>query len=115
MNVSDVSILHMQVLLYTSQQHNGYSTELMRTPFSNRNTQQHSFKCNSQQKYHAQLFVDAVYHMNDMWMICYKDTTYRQLYSMPYSQNVGVELNLAVGKINFVLPNFIPLTFNTCI
>ena len=26
-----------------------------------------------------------------------------------------MELNFAVGKINFVLPNFIQSTFNTCI
>ena len=37
------------------------------------------------------------------------------MYSIPYSWNMYVELNLAVGKINFVLPNFIPSTFNTCI
>ena len=29
--------------------------------------------------------------------------------------NIGVELNLAVGKINHVSLNFIPPTFNTCI
>ena len=29
--------------------------------------------------------------------------------------NIEVEINLAVGKINFVLPNFNPSTFNTCI
>ena len=26
-----------------------------------------------------------------------------------------MELNVVVGKINFVLPNFIPTTFSTCI
>ena len=29
--------------------------------------------------------------------------------------NIGVELNLAVGKINHVSTNFISPTFNTCI
>ena len=28
--------------------------------------------------------------------------------------NIGVELNLAVGKINCVSPNHIPPTFNMC-
>ena len=28
--------------------------------------------------------------------------------------NINAELNLVVGKINHVLPNFIPPTFNTC-
>ena len=32
------------------------------------------------------------------------------MYSIPHRKNIDVELNLAVGKINFVLPNFIPLT-----
>ena len=27
------------------------------------------------------------------------------------AENIGMELNLAVGKINHVLPNFIPPTF----
>ena len=38
-------------------------------------TQQHNFKCNSQQKYRTQLYVDAVYHMNDNYVdsLCYKD------------------------------------------
>ena len=58
-----------QVSLYISQQHNGYSVELMRIAFSNRNPRQHNFKCNSQQKHHAQLYMDAVYHMDDMWMV----------------------------------------------
>ena len=37
------------------------------------------------------------------------------MYSIPYSRNINVELNLAVGKINFVLPNFISSTFSACI
>ena len=37
------------------------------------------------------------------------------MYSISYSRNIDVELNLTVGKINFVLPNFTPSTFNTCI
>ena len=35
----------------------------------NRNTQQHSYRGNSQQKYHIQMYMDAVYHMNDVWMV----------------------------------------------
>ena len=31
------------------------------------------------------------------------------------TRNIGVELNLAVDKINHVSPNYIPPTFNTCI
>ena len=31
------------------------------------------------------------------------------------ARNIGVELNLAVGEINCVSPNFIPPTFNTCL
>ena len=27
---------------------------------------------------------------------------------------IGMELNLVVGKIDFVSPNFTPPTFNTC-
>ena len=50
--------------MYSSQQHHGHSTKLM-----TKLTQQHNFKCNRQQKYHAQLYVDAVYHMNDMWIV----------------------------------------------
>ena len=38
-----------------------------------------------------------------------------EMYSIPYSRNIDVELNLAVGKINFVSPNFIISTFITCI
>ena len=30
------------------------------------------------------------------------------------ARNIVIELNLAVGKINCVSPNFIPPTFNTC-
>ena len=30
------------------------------------------------------------------------------MYSIPYCSITDVELNLAVGKINFVLPNFNP-------
>ena len=37
------------------------------------------------------------------------------MYSIPYRSNIDMELNLAAGKINFVLPNFIPSTFSTCI
>ena len=29
--------------------------------------------------------------------------------------HITVELNLPIGKINYVLPNFIPTTFSTCI
>ena len=29
--------------------------------------------------------------------------------------NIGVELNLSVGKTNPISPNFIPPTYNTCI
>ena len=31
------------------------------------------------------------------------------------AKNIDMELNLVVGKINYVLPNFILPTFNTCI
>ena len=31
------------------------------------------------------------------------------------ARSIGMELNLAVGKINCVPPNFISPTFNTCI
>ena len=31
------------------------------------------------------------------------------------ARNIGVELNLAVDKINSISPNFIPPTFNTSI
>ena len=42
---------------------------------------------------------------------------YKQYHLSLYSMagNIGMELNLAVGKINGVSPNFIPPTFNTCI
>ena len=33
---------------------------------------------------------------------------------MQYSSIIDVELNLVVGKIKFVLPNFIPTTFSIC-
>ena len=37
------------------------------------------------------------------------------MYNISYRMSIDVEINLAVGKINFVLPNFISSTFNTCI
>ena len=37
------------------------------------------------------------------------------MYSIPYGSNIDMELNLSAEKINFVLPNFIPATFGTCI
>ena len=37
------------------------------------------------------------------------------MYSITYNSITDVELNLVVGKINFVLPNFIPTTFSTWI
>ena len=36
------------------------------------------------------------------------------MYSISYSRNIDVKLNLTVGKINFVLPNF-TVNINTCI
>ena len=44
-------------------------------------------------------------------------TFYKQYHLSLYHMagNIGMELNLAVGKINGVSPNFIPPTFNTCI
>ena len=63
-NMSIIHRLHCTVLVNIIN----ISTELTRIALSNRSTQQHmySFKYNSQQKYHAQLYVDAMYHMNDM-------------------------------------------------
>ena len=56
--------------------------------FSNGNAQQQNLKCNNQQ---------------DIIIII-------EMYSISYSRNNDVELNLTVGKINFVLPNFTPTT-----
>ena len=94
MNGSSVFIIHRLHCTALSNVVDIYSTELMRIGFFNRNTQQHNFRCKSQQD---MIYVDS------------------QLYSIPYSRNIGVELNLVFGKINFVLPNFILSTFNTCI
>ena len=79
-NSPKVSIIHMQVPLYSSQQHHGHSTELMRITFSNRSTWQHNFKCNSQQNImHNCMYVYSVYHMNDMWMASVITTQYKLL------------------------------------
>ena len=85
MNGSNASITHRFNCKALNNIANGYLTEMMRIVFSNRNTQPHSLKWNSQE--------DVI-----------------EMYSIPYSRNIDVELNLAVLKINFALPSFSPST-----
>ena len=85
MNASIVSIIHRFHCTAVSKR--WIFNQTYEIAFSNGNTQQHNFKCSSQQ---------------DMIQIA------SYIASIPYSSNIGMEINLMFRKINFVLPNFIP-------
>ena len=55
--------------MYSSQQHLGHSTELIRKPcLIEALIASNTDSCVTVNKY-VQLYMDAVYHMNDMWII----------------------------------------------
>ena len=82
MNASIVSIIHR--FHCTALSKRWIFNQTYGTAFSNGNTQQHNFKCSSQQ---------------DMIQIA------SYIASIPYSRNIGMQINLMFRKINFVLPN----------